>query len=422
MVKRQISEPSSTPNEDRRGWLKGNVFYMGLTSLLGDLSHEAATAILPSFLTVQLHVGPEALGLIEGASDGASSMVKIFSGYWSDRMGKRKPLMNFGYALTGVLGPMIAVTTAWPQVLLLRMSAWAGRGARGPPRDALLADSVTAPVRGRAFGFQRAMDTVGAVLGPSLALLLLPLIGYREIFALSAIPGLAAFLVVFFLVREVQRPKGNDSDPQKPPLRKSDSSYIGSLKVLPRRFKLFLVAVCVFGLGNFANSLFALRAQQILAPQYGDMQASMLAIGLYTMLNVVYAVCSIPVGALSDRVGRREILAFGYFLSSVACLGMAFLTADFWVLIPVFLMAGLFTGITDTIEGATAADLLPQDARGTGYGLLQTTNGIGDFVSSTMVGFLWTLVSPQVAFSYAAVLSASGGALLLYLTRGHRLS
>jgi len=405
-------------DQERKGWLTGNVFFMGLTSLLGDISHESATAILPSFLTLELHAGPEVLGLIEGTSDGASSLVKSFSGYWSDRMGKRKPLMNVGYALTGILGPIIAVTTAWPQVLLLRVGAWLGRGARGPPRDALLADSVPAPVRGRAFGFQRAMDTIGAALGPALALLLLPLIGYRDIFALSAIPGLAAFLVVFLLVREVQRPKGNGSGPQKSPPVRDNPSQIDSLKVLPRRFKLFLAAVGIFGLGNFANSLFTLRAQEVLATQYGTIQASVLAVGLYMMLNLVYAASSIPVGALSDRVGRRGVLAFGYFLSAMACIGMVFLTADFWVLVPVFFLAGLFTGITDTVEGAAAADLLPQDARGTGYGLLQTVNGVGDLVSSAVVGFLWNLVSPQVGFGYAAVLSAFGGILLVYLTRG----
>ena len=405
-------------DQERKGWLTGNVFFMGLTSLLGDISHESATAILPSFLALELHAGPEVLGLIEGASDGASSLVKSFSGYWSDRMGKRKPLMNIGYALTGILGPIIAVTTTWPQVLLLRVGAWLGRGARGPPRDALLADSVPAPVRGRAFGFQRAMDTIGAVLGPALALLLLPLIGYREIFALSAVPGLAAFLVVFFVVREVKRPKGNGSEPQKSSLGRNNQSQIDSLRNLPRRFKLFLVAVGIFGLGNFANSLFTLRAQEVLATQYGTTQASLLAVGLYTMLNLVYALSSIPVGALSDRVGRRGVLAFGYFLSAIACLGTAFLTADLWVLVPVFFLAGLFTGITDTVEGAAAADLLPQDARGTGYGFLQTVNGIGDLVSSAVVGILWNLVSPQLAFSYAAVLSAVGGVLLLYLTRG----
>ncbi|MEM3047410.1 MAG: MFS transporter, partial [Candidatus Bathyarchaeia archaeon] len=401
-----------------------NVFYMGLTSLLSDLSHEMATAILPFFLTLELGAGPEALGLIEGLSDGASSLTKSFSGYWSDKMGRRKPLMNLGYALTALLKPMIAFTKAWPQVLVLRIGAWTGRGIRGPPRDALLADSTLVEARGKAFGFQRAMDTVGATLGPALALLLIPFLGYREVFLLSAIPGLAAFLVVLLLVKETRVKRASTSiaavsSVQQNEMRREDLGYIASVRALPRRFKLFLVGVGIFGLGNFANSLFALRAQQVLAPKLGALQASAMAVGLYTLMNLVYAASSLPVGALSDRAGRRGILALGYFISAATCLGAAFLAADLWLLIPVFLMAGFFTAITDTVEGAAAADLLPHEARGTGYGALQTVNGVGDFVSSAAVGTLWTLASPLIAFSYAALLSGAGGAVLLYLTRGY---
>jgi len=403
-------------------WLTSNVFYMGLTSLLSDLGHETATAILPFFLTLELGVGPGIVGLIEGLSDGASSLTKSFSGYWSDKMGGRKPLMNVGYALTGILKPLIALTTAWPQVLLLRIGAWAGRGARGPPRDALLADCVSSEARGRAFGFNRAMDTVGATLGPALALFFLPFITYREIFVLSAIPGFAAFFVVFLLVKEVRVEKRlaniiTASTVKRVGEKKDDPSYIGSLRALPRSFKLFLVGVGIFGLGNFANILFALRAQQVLALRFGSLQASAMAVGLYTLMNLVYAASSLPVGTLGDRIGKRGILALGYFISAVACLGTAFFTADFWLLISIFSMAGFFTAITDTLEGAAAADLLPQDLRGTGYGVLQTVNGIGDFVSSALVGILWTLVSPMVAFSYAALLSAAGGALLVHVTQ-----
>ena len=412
------------PRQGWKRWLTGNVFFMGLTSLLSDLSHETASAILPFFLVLELGAGPEALGLIEGLSDGTSSLLKSFSGYHSDRTGKRKPLMNLGYALTAVLIPAIGFARTWSQVLVLRMSAWAGKGARGPPRDALLADSAPAKSRGRAFGFQRAMDTVGATLGPALALFLMPFMTYREIFIVIAVPGVAAFLVVLLLVREVR--KDNSSMIAKPVPAATDivakedgMGYIASIRALPRPFKLFLVGVGIFGLGNFANSLFALRAQQVLAPKLGALQASATAVGLYALLNLVYAASSFPVGALSDRFGRRGILAFGYFLSALVCLGTAYLTSDLWFLIPVFLMAGLFTAITDTVEPTVAADLLPREARGTGYGLLQTVNGVGDFVSSAAVGALWTLASPTLAFGYAAILSGIGGALLLYLTRGY---
>jgi len=400
-------------------WLNRNVAAMGLTSLLGDAGHEMVTAVLPFFL-ILIGAGPGALGLIEGFSDGASSFVKSFAGYLSDKMKKRKPLMNVGYFLTGIFTPLIAAASSWLQVLGLRMTAWLGRGARGPPRDALLADSVSPNVTGKAFGFHRTMDTLGAIIGPALALFLLTFLDYQQIIAISIIPGIAAFFVVLLVVREVQKVKPQKNiDPNKETAAVKEKGFINSLRTLPRSFKLFLVGVGVFGLGNFANSLFTLRAHDVLVPIVGSFEASAIAVGLYTLLNVAYAAFSFPIGALSDRVGRRRILAAGYFISAIACLITAFLVADFLILVPLFLLAGAFSAITDTIEGTAAADLLPSESRGTGFGVLQTVNGIGDFASSAVVGALWAFISPMVAFSYAAVLSAAGGCILLYLTRGN---
>jgi MFS family permease len=401
-------------------WLNRNVVAMGLTSLFSDAGHEMVTAVLPFFLAV-IGAGPEALGLIEGFSDGASSFVKSFSGYLSDRIGRRKPIINIGYALTGVFTPLIAAATSWFQVLGLRVTAWLGRGARGPPRDALLADSVQSESTGKAFGFHRTMDTLGAIIGPALALFFLTFLNYHQIIAVSVIPGLVALFIVVFFVHEVRR----KPSPNAPILSThgdvvvENKGFVKSVRALSRSFKLFLVGVGVFGLGNFANSLFTLRAQEVLAPRLGALEASVIAVGLYTLLNVAYAASSFPIGALSDKVGRRRILAAGYFISAITCLGTAFLTADFLVLVPIFLLAGFFTAITDTIEGTAAADLLPTESRGTGFGVLQTVNGIGDFVSSAVVGALWALISPLVAFTYAAILSATGGIILLYLTQGN---
>jgi MFS family permease len=409
-------------NDDSKNgkWLNRNVLAMGLTSLFGDAGHEMVTAVLPFFLAV-IGAGPEALGLIEGFSDGASSFVKSFSGYLSDKIGKRKPIMSIGYALTGIFTPLIAAATSWLQVLGLRVTAWLGRGARGPPRDALLADSVPPEATGKAFGFHRTMDTLGAIIGPALALFFLTFLNYHQIIAVSVIPGLIAFFIVVFFVREVRK----KTSPSTPIVSShgdvviKDKGFVKSVRTLPRSFNLFLVGVGVFGLGNFANSLFTLRAQEVLAPRVGALEASAIAIGLYTLLNVAYAFSSFPIGALSDKIGRKRILAAGYFISAITCLGTAFLTADFLVLVPLFLLAGFFTAITDTIEGTAAADLLPTESRGTGFGVLQTVNGIGDFASSAVVGALWALISPVMAFGYAAILSAVGGIILLYLTRGN---
>jgi MFS family permease len=390
-------------------WLSGNVFFLGLVSLLSDASHEMATAVLPFFLTLQLGYSAAVLGLIEGFSDGASSFVKPFSGYLSDRLGRRKPPINLGYALTGLLIPAIGFASNWVQIAALRVGGWVGRGARGGPRDALLADSVDSESHGRAFGFHRAMDTIGATIGPALALLLITSLGYREIFYITSLPGIAAFVVVVLFVKEVRQKQDNDPTQRV--------GFVGAVRTLPNTFKLFLTGVGLFGVANFANSLFALRAQQVFAPALGTTQATLVAIALYTLLNLVYATACFPIGALGDRIGKRPVLVAGYFLSAVTCFGTAYLTADLLYVALVFAAAGIFTATTETIEGAFAADLLPSEVRGTGYGVLQTINGIGDFVSSAIVGVLWIAFSPVVAFEYSAILSAVGALVLFGVTR-----
>jgi MFS family permease len=389
-------------------WLSGNVFFLGLVSLLSDSSHEMATAILPFFLTLQLGYSAEVLGLIEGVSDGASSFVKPFSGYITDKLGRRKPPINLGYSLTGLLIPAIGFASNAIQVGALRVGGWIGRGSREAPRDALLADSVEKEFHGRAFGFHRAMDTIGATIGPAAALLLVTTLGYREIFYLTALPGIAAIVVVLVFVREVKQKQ--TSDPEQ-------VGFVGAVRTLPRAFKLFLTGVGLFGVANFANSLFALRAEQVFAPKMGTTQASLVAVALYTLLNLVYAIACFPIGALGDRIGKRPVLVAGYFLSAVTCLATAYLTADLLYVALVFAGAGIFTATTETIEGAFAADMLPSEVRGTGYGVLRTINGIGDLASSAIVGVLWVALSPTIAFEYSAILSVLGGLVLFLATR-----
>jgi MFS family permease len=385
------------------------VFYIGLVSLLSDASHEMATAVLPFYLTVGLGYSAVVLGLIEGVSDGASSFAKPFAGYLSDRFGRRKPPMDLGYALTGLLIPAIGFVSNWVQIGVLRVGGWVGRGIRGAPRDALLADSVQRDVYGRAFGFHRAMDTIGATIGPALAFVLLTTLGYREIFYLTAIPGVAAIFIVLIFVKE--------SKPRPSRLPSENAGLVRTVSGLPRAFKLFLTGVGFFGIANFANSLFALRAQQVLAPSMGSANATLLAIAFYTLLNLAYAIACFPVGVLSDKIGKRMVLVAGYFLSAVTYLATAYLSTNLLNIIMIFAAAGLFTAVADTIEGAFAADLLASEVRGTGFGVLQTVNGIGDFVSSAIVGVLWVTISPTIAFQYSAALSALGAFVLFLVTR-----
>lgn len=396
----QTAPPAQSVSLQTESWLNRNVIGMGLTSFLSDLGHEIATALLPLFL-LSIGASAGALGAIEGVADALSSFVKLAAGWYTDRIGRRKPLVIFGYTLTASTG-LFALATAWPQVLLIRALGWLGRGIRGPLRDAILAESIPAEARGRAFGFHRAGDTLGAIAGPLLALALVSTgTSYRTAFWITAIPGLLAALTFATLVRERRRPPNHTMHLWQ---------TIGGL---PTRFKLFLVGVGVFGLGDFAHSLLTLRAAELLTPTLGAPQAGSLAVSLYVLHNVVYAGTSFPVGALADRLGKRALLALGYLVAVAMNLALIAAVPSLAVLSLIFVLGGMVIASEDALEGAIAADLLPEEVRGTGYGVLATVNGLGDFFSSLVVGSLWTGLSPTAGFGYAAALSLAGAIILL---------
>jgi len=400
------------PRDPVRGrWLNRSVVGMSLSSFFSDAGHETATSILPLFL-VSIGAPAAALGMIEGAADAASSFVKLGAGWLSDRMARRKPIAVMGYALTGLTTGLFALATGWWHVLLIRSAGWVGRGIRGPVRDAMLAESVPPEARGRAFGFHRAGDTLGAVTGPLLALGLLSLLGtcgtavqaYRRIFWITLIPGLLSAGSFALLVRERLRPVTHHQ------------GLMQTVSNLPRGFKIFLVGVGIFGAGDFAHSLLTLRAFQLLTPALGVVQAGRTAIILYALHNVLYAGMSYPIGALADRLGKRGLLASGYLLAALMGLGWILSTSSVWSLAILFALGGTFIAAEDALEGALAADLLPEAVRGTGYGVLATVNGLGDFLSSIIVGLLWTAFNPAVGFAYATVLFLAG-AVVIYRAR-----
>lgn len=391
---------SSRPEtENANHWLNRDVLGMGIASFFSDLGHEMATAALPAFL-ITLGAAPLALGTIEGVSDAVSSSVKLLSGWLSDKTGKRKPIAVLGYFFTAIFTGTLGFTTSWPQVLASRSAAWFGRGIRGPARDALLAESVQPRAYGRAFGFHRAADTLGAVAGPLAAALLIPLFTYRELFWITFVPGVLATAAFAFMVRERMQSPGHGMH------------FIASIRSLPTRFRIFLVAVGVFGIGDFAHSLLILRATQVLTPTLGAARAAHVAIILYVVHNILYAGFAFPVGALGDRISKRSILAVGYLVGAVMAGILAVHTPGIWVLGLVFVLGGILLAVEDAMEGAIAADLLPGHIRGVGYGALSTMNGIGDFVSSLIVGALWTAVSPSAGFAYAAALMGLGALLM----------
>jgi MFS family permease len=409
----QMSETPAT-----KGWLNRNVMGMGITSFLGDVAHEMATAVLPGFLAV-IGAPPSALGFIEGFSDAVSSFVKLWGGWISDRLGHRKTLTTVGYFLTGLSMALFAFASTWVLVLVGRVVGWFGRGFRGPMRDAMLADSVDPSVRGKAFGFHRFGDTLGGIVGPLLGVLLLeiwqpnamldPSQPFRDIFLITLIPGILSAVVFAVMIVEKRRSPNRQL------------KFWGTVHSLPNNFKRFLLGVGMFGLGDFAPTLLILAATQLLTPGYGLTHAAQLAGLMYVVRNITYALASFPIGSLSDRMRRVSLLALGYFLAVLTIGGflLAFLLS--WTSLPylflLFALAGMFIAAEDTLESAITADFIPSETRGIGMGVLGTVNGIGDFGASVIVGLLWTAISPVVAFGFSAIAMMVGAVVLVNVRR-----
>lgn len=386
----------------QQGWLTRGVFGIGLSNLFSDWGHEAATSLLPAFLAL-IGAPPIVLGTIEGVADGLSSVSKLAGGWIADRPAWRKPVAAGGYIIVALSTFAYALATSWPMVLVSRAVGWAGRGAKGPSRDALLADAVPTSQLGRAFGFERMMDTIGAVAGPLTAMALVMISGVRAALRWTLVPGLAASLCFVWLV-----PAGKSLATHEA------LGFQHSLRQLPRGFRRFLAGVFAHGIGDFAPTLLILRASQILGTWDGSVRAATFAIGLYTFHNVVFTAIAYPAGALGDRLGKRAMLAFGYAVAAVMCLGFIFVPPTITSLALLFGLAGIHTAIQQGLEKSLAAELLAPEVRGTGFGVLATANGIGDFASSIIVGALWTTVSPVAGFLYGAVFSVAGAALIYF--------
>ncbi|MEM3578360.1 MAG: MFS transporter [Candidatus Bathyarchaeia archaeon] len=394
---------SKSNKQNGKKWLNRNVAAMGFTSLFSDASHEMATSILAQFLTVELHGSAEILGLIEGLADFSSSFIKTYSGWLSDKLGRRKPLATLGYTLTGVFISLFAFASNFLQVLFYRTVGWIGRGVREPPRDALLADSVEPESYGHAFGFHRMMDTLGAIIGPSIAFILLPLIGFRNVFLVALLPGILAILVFALFTKEkVCRQKVEEK-----------RKLLGDIRGLPTKFKHYLLAVGVFGVGNFANTFLVLRATDALTPSLGAIVASSISAFLYVLLNVGAAVFAYIFGSLGDKFSKKKLLALGYLIFSIYCIGFIFSPPNLWIYAFLFLLAGVETGAIDATERSYAAELLEENRRGTGFGILSTINGIGDFTSSITAGILWTLTSASASFTFGAILALAATVILI---------
>ncbi len=383
-------------------WLNRTVFLCGVASLMSDAGHEMATAVLPLFL-ITIGGSAGALGLIEGVADALSTSAKLLSGWYSDGLTRRQSIGTIGYAATGLGMAAFALARNPFHALLVRGVSWFGRGMRGPVRDAMLAEAVPKEAYGRAFGFHRAMDTAGAVVGPLLALALMNHVDYRTIFAFTLIPGVLS-VVAFAMIDEV------------PQVRRRDSLR-ASLGALPARYRWFLVAVGIFGLGDFARSLLILRVSELLGHGEHSMAPALTAVALYVGHNLVHALSAYSIGVLAGRYRATRLLCVGYACFAAMAVGfvVAPTTPSVGYLAVLFVLAGLAMSAQEVLEGTVAAEMLPASIRGTGYGALAAINGIGDLAASAVVGWLWSARSPEAGFVYAAIMSIAGTIALLRL-------
>jgi MFS family permease len=377
-------------------WLNRNVLGIGLADLAADANYEMVLSVLPLFITAGLGAPAFTVGLVEGVADGSSAAIKVWSGWYSDRIAWRKSLAVGGYTATGFGFALLIAVASWPQVLLSRAFAWVGRGLRQPIRQAMLAGSVDKKDLGKAFGFHEALDTAGALIGPAIAFLLLATHhGFRTVFAVAIVPAVIAAGSFTLLTRDPR----TGGTPAKPPHFK-----------LPPEFWRVLVPIGIFGAGNFATAFFTLRAAQMLQPELSAPAATAAAVGFYLAHNAVGTAVSFPAGWLADRVGKMPVLASAYALFGAACavggLGHGWLGVGLLAL-----LVGAQEPVVTSVEGSLAGSLVDEPRLGTAYGVLNGVNGAGDLASSVVAGVLW-MASPAVAMGFGFVLSIIASAIL----------
>jgi len=394
--------PPSDPKPRGRGPLTGihrNVVALGLASLLTDVSSEMLVPILPLFITGTLGASVASLGVIEGVAECTASVLRVGAGWLSDRIGLRKPFVALGYGLSTVAKASMALAASWPMVMFMRFSDRVGKGLRNPPRDALIADSTATSEMGRAFGLHRAMDTFGAALGPLLGWWLLShwqdlgLEGYRRIFLVSAIPATLAVLVILLLV-------------QAPRQLEQTRSLASQTRSLPGPFRRFLVVDAVFQLGNSSMAFMLLRTQ---AAGWSAGQVSLVYLGY----NLLYAALSAPLGALSDRIGRRPLLHLGYAVYALSYGLMAWQPSR-WGVVAAFLVLGAHSALIEGQAKSLIADLVPPTVRATAFGVYYAVVGAALLPASIVAGLLWERVDPAAPFVLGAALSLA--AALLFAT------
>jgi MFS family permease len=371
-----------------------NVFFTGLVSFFMDVSSEMIYPLVPLFLANVLGVNKSLIGMIEGIAEATASLLKVFSGWLSDRLGHRKYLMALGYGISVFSRPIMATAGVWQQILAARFTDRFGKGIRTAPRDAIIAESAKTTHLGRAFSFHRSMDTMGAVVGPALAFFFLGIFNnnYRKVFWLSSIPAIIAVIIILLFIneRKKDRPTGID----RPKLTLSHFDW---------RMKFFVIIAAVFALGNSSDVFLILRAEQLGVP-------TVMIPVVYLLFNLVYSLSAIPAGMAADRFGKKRVILLGFLLFAGLYYGFAVATTagTVWLL---FAFYGLFMGLTEGIQKAFLATIIPKEFKATAFGVYATSVGLAMLPASLIAGWLWDHISPAATFYFGAA-SATVSAIL----------
>lgn len=378
--------------------LSSTVLWAGVVSFLMDVSSEMIYPLVPLFMVQSLGARTSTLGLIEGIAESTASILKVFSGWISDRMGRRKLLMTAGYGTSAGSRIILPLAGAWHHVLLFRFVDRLGKGIRTAPRDALIAESTDPSCLGRAFGFHRAMDTLGAVVGPALALLIMRVTGenYRTVFMASILPAVAAVVVILLFIRERRSSQRSELPPPRLTFREFDG-----------RLKLFLLAATLFALGNSSDVFLILKAREVGIPV-------MLIPALHLTFNVIYALGAVPAGMIADRYGKRRVILAGFLLFALLYGGFAVASSPetVWLLFPAY---GLFMALTEGIQKAFIASIAPPAVTATAFGVHATLVGLATLPASLVGGILWEKVSPAATFLFGSTTALGAAAIFILL-------
>ncbi len=371
-----------------------NVIILGFVSLFTDLSSQMVFPLIPLFLTNVLGAGGAVVGLVEGAAETTASLLKVFSGYWSDKIEKRKPFVLIGYGISSLMKPLFAFSYIWQSVLGIRIAERVGKGIRDAPRDVIVANSCDENVRGKAYGIHRFMDGIGSIFGAVLAFLLLPLFGFRKVFLLAFIPSIIAVLLILFVKEKKHK-------------HIESKSLEVSFKSLTPQLKYFICIATIFALGNFGYAFLLLRAINLGLE-------SQTAILLYIIYYISYSIFIIPAGMFSDKIGRKRVILMGYGLFGLTSLGLIFVSSLSQI-ISLFISYGIFYAMIDGVQRAFVVDLSPPSIKGTALGTFHTSTGLAALPAGLIAGLLWDKISPETTFIFGFVISITAITLFLNL-------